>query len=77
MALDGEHLRGLPLSMRKTNLAQLLARRPDGIFVAPFEHGARSGLTSSGPPVTWDWRDSSRGAATGHIRAAGRSIGSR
>jgi hypothetical protein len=25
--------------MRKTNLARLLARRPDGIFVAPFEHG--------------------------------------
>jgi hypothetical protein len=39
MALDGEHLRGLPLSMRKTNLALLLARRPDGIFVAPFEQG--------------------------------------
>jgi hypothetical protein len=29
----------LPLSMRKTNLACLLARRPDGIFVAPFEQG--------------------------------------
>jgi len=27
----------LPLSTRKTNLARLLARRPDGIFVAPFE----------------------------------------
>jgi bifunctional non-homologous end joining protein LigD len=25
--------------LRKTNLAQLLARRPDGIFVAPFEQG--------------------------------------
>jgi ATP-dependent DNA ligase len=24
---------------RKTNLARLLARRPDGIFVAPFEQG--------------------------------------
>ena len=33
------HLRGLPLSIRKTNLARLLARRPDGIFVAPFEQG--------------------------------------
>jgi hypothetical protein len=32
-------LRGLPLSMRKTNLARLLARRPDGIFVAPTEQG--------------------------------------
>src|SRR6516164_7568707 len=35
LALDGEDLRSLPLSMRKTNLARLLARRPDGIFVAP------------------------------------------
>jgi hypothetical protein len=25
--------------MRKTNLAQLLRGRPDGIFVAPFEQG--------------------------------------
>jgi hypothetical protein len=39
LALDGEDLRGLPLSMRKTNLAQLLRGRPDGIFVAPFEQG--------------------------------------
>jgi bifunctional non-homologous end joining protein LigD len=39
LALDGEDLRHLPLSLRKTNLARLLARRPDGIFVAPFEQG--------------------------------------
>jgi ATP-dependent DNA ligase len=39
LALDGEDLRGLPLTLRKTNLARLLARRPDGIFVAPFETG--------------------------------------
>lgn len=39
LALNGEDLRALPLSLRKTNLAQLLARRPDGIFVAPFEQG--------------------------------------
>ena len=37
--LDGEDLRALPLSMRKTDLARLLTRRPDGIFVAPFEQG--------------------------------------
>ena len=37
LALDGEDLRGLPLSLRKTNLARLLERRPDGIFVAPFD----------------------------------------
>ena len=39
LALDSEDLRGLPLSMRKSNLARLLARRSDGIFVAPFEQG--------------------------------------
>jgi bifunctional non-homologous end joining protein LigD len=39
LALDGDDTRSLPLSMRKTNLARLLARRPDGIFVAPFEVG--------------------------------------
>jgi bifunctional non-homologous end joining protein LigD len=37
LALDGEDLRGPPLGMRKTNLERLLARRPEGIFVAPFE----------------------------------------
>src|SRR6516165_3064225 len=34
-----DDLRKLPLHLRKTNLARLLARRPDGIFVAPFEQG--------------------------------------
>ena len=35
----GEDLRKLPLSMRKANLARLLARRVDGIHLAPFEQG--------------------------------------
>src|SRR5215472_9326586 len=40
LTLDGEDLRGLPLSMRKSDLARLLARRgPDGIFAAPYEQG--------------------------------------
>ncbi len=40
LALDGDDLRKLPLSMRKTNLGRLLARRSDnGIFLAPFESG--------------------------------------
>ena len=34
---DGDDLRKLPLSMRKTNLARLLARRVDGIHLADFE----------------------------------------
>ena len=36
---DGEDLRKLPLSMRKANLARLLARRVDGIFLSDFEQG--------------------------------------
>jgi bifunctional non-homologous end joining protein LigD len=39
LALNGDDLRKLPLSMRKANLARLLARRPEGIFVSDFEQG--------------------------------------
>ncbi len=39
LIVDGDDLRQLPLSKRKTNLARLLARRPEGILVAPFEQG--------------------------------------
>src|SRR6516164_10141330 len=37
--MDGDDLRRPPLSMRKTNLERLLARRPEGIFLSPFEQG--------------------------------------
>jgi hypothetical protein len=39
LAMDGDDLRRLPLSMRKANLARLLRRRPEGIFINPFEQG--------------------------------------
>jgi ATP-dependent DNA ligase len=39
LAMDGDDLRNLPLSMRKANLERLLARRPEGIFINPFESG--------------------------------------
>jgi bifunctional non-homologous end joining protein LigD len=39
LALDGDDLRSLPLSMRKAHLERLLARRPDGIFLSDFEQG--------------------------------------
>src|SRR5262249_42307546 len=39
LAMDSGDLRDLPLSMRKTNLVRLLARRPDGIFLSDFEQG--------------------------------------
>jgi len=38
--VDGDDdLRKLPLSMRKTKLERLLARRPEGVFINPFESG--------------------------------------
>ena len=38
--VEGEDdLRKLPLSMRKASLDRLLARRPEGLFVNPFERG--------------------------------------
>jgi ATP-dependent DNA ligase len=39
LAEGGDDLRRLSLSMRKTNLERLLARRPEGVFVNPFERG--------------------------------------
>jgi bifunctional non-homologous end joining protein LigD len=39
LALDGEDLRALPLSLRKTNWRACSPGDPDGIFVAPFEQG--------------------------------------
>ena len=47
LAMDGEDLRSLPLSMRKANLERLLRGRPDGIFIHPFETGA------IGPDLFW------------------------
>ena len=39
LVAEGTDIRQLPLSMRKTNLARILARRVDGIHLAPFEMG--------------------------------------
>ncbi|WP_312017207.1 RNA ligase family protein [Bradyrhizobium jicamae] len=39
LVLKGDDLRKLPLHLRKTNLARILARRIDGIHLAPFEQG--------------------------------------
>jgi hypothetical protein len=36
---DAEDIRKLPLSLRETKLARLLARRVDGIFLSDFEQG--------------------------------------
>ena len=39
LALAGDDLRKLPLSIREQHLSRLLKRRPNGIFIAPFEQG--------------------------------------
>jgi bifunctional non-homologous end joining protein LigD len=46
LSLDGEDLRKLPLTMRKANLAGLLARRPEGVrtgrdWAGPVSQGLR------------------------------------
>ena len=38
---DGEDIRKLPLQLRKNNLARLLARRVNGIFLPDFEQGRK------------------------------------
>src|SRR5712675_3028875 len=58
LALDGEDLRRLPLSMRKTNLDRLSARRPEGILHPSSR--ARSAPTYSAPLARWDWKAWSR-----------------
>ncbi|WP_346731193.1 DNA ligase [Bradyrhizobium sp. 48] len=76
LALGGEDLRQLPLTMRKTNLACLLRGRPDGIFVAPFE-GGEMGPTSSRQPVASAWRDWSRNGEIAATLLVARRNGSR
>ena len=39
LAMEGDDLRPLPLSLRKASLTKLLHRRPDGIFLSSFEQG--------------------------------------
>jgi bifunctional non-homologous end joining protein LigD len=39
LAEGSDDLRKLPLHLRKNALGRLLARRPDGIFINPFERG--------------------------------------
>jgi bifunctional non-homologous end joining protein LigD len=74
LAGEGDDMRSLPLSMRKTNLARLLARRPDGIFVAPFEQG-EIGPDLFRPPANSAWKAWCRSDGIGHIGPAGRRIG--
>jgi bifunctional non-homologous end joining protein LigD len=67
LALDGEDLRRLPLSMRKTNLAQLLRGSSK----------ARSAPTCLGPRATWGLRTWCRSGLTDPTAPIDRRIGSR
>lgn len=57
--------------MRKTNLEQLLARRLDGITVAPFERGEIAGRRGSAARAPLDAQDQPRSLAA---RQAGRPL---
>jgi bifunctional non-homologous end joining protein LigD len=53
LALNGDDLRKLPLSMRKANLARLLARRPEA-FSSATSSRATSAPTYSARPANLD-----------------------
>lgn len=55
LVTDGDDIRKLPLTMRKTNLARLLAQRVEGILIADVERG-EIGQSFSGTPARWDWK---------------------
>jgi ATP-dependent DNA ligase len=76
LALDGEDLRALPLHLRKNNLARLLARRPDGIFISSSNR-VRSARTCFGRRASSASRVWCPSIATAAIAPARRRTGSR
>ena len=62
LAGDGDDMRQLPLSVRKANLARLLARRSEGIFIA---HDRSRSRTASIPQSSvWLIRSDDRARQT-------------
>ena len=76
LALDGDDLRHLPLSMRKPILrgCQHADRTASS---SRLSKRARSAPTFFARPATWAWRAWSRSVGTGRIGAADRKTGSR
>jgi len=76
LAADGDDLRKLPLSLRKTNLARVLA---GGSTASTWRRSsrARSGQTCSPPYAAWGWRAWSPSTAIGPIAPAASTAGSR
>jgi bifunctional non-homologous end joining protein LigD len=83
LACDGEDFRGMPLSMRKAGLAELLSDDVDGIFIAEYEQGApnaskaRLATSYSASPATWVLKGSSQSASIAPMALVGANIGSR
>jgi ATP-dependent DNA ligase len=76
LALDSDDLRKLPLHLRKTNLARLLARRPRAFSSATLNK-ARLAPTCFARPATWAWKGWYRSAVIVHTAPADRRTGSR
>jgi bifunctional non-homologous end joining protein LigD len=76
LAMDGEDLRSLPLSKRKTNLSGFSAADRMASSSAR-SRAVRSDLISSAPPATWALKGWCQSAAIGLTAAAGQRIGTR
>jgi bifunctional non-homologous end joining protein LigD len=76
LAYNGDDLGRLPLHLRKTNLAQLLRGRAEGIFVAPFEQG-EIGPDLFEVRVGWGWRAWSPSIVSASTGQAAATTGSR
>jgi ATP-dependent DNA ligase len=76
LAMDGDDLRKLPLSMRKANLERLWHAGRRGFSSARLSK-AKSERTCFARPASSGLRALSRNIATGLIRLAGQSTGSR
>jgi ATP-dependent DNA ligase len=76
LAMDGDDLRALPLSMRKATLSSCCqeGRKASSSIVSS---AARSALICFGPPAGWCLRHWCRGDEIGRIKRDGRNTGSR
>ena len=76
LAGDGDDMRSLPLSLRKSNLARLVARDLMGSSLHRLSN-ARSGLICFAPPATWVWKAWYQSGAPARIVQGGLRTGSR
>jgi hypothetical protein len=77
LAANGKDLRPLPLSLRKTKLAQLLSRPLNGTFVGKYTNEVISATIYSAPPATWVLKVLSQRASIAPVAPASAPTGSR